>query len=502
MSLYIVAIGGTGAKCVESIIHLAAAGLLGQEKVQVLFIDPDESNGNLTRTRETLTIYQACRRAIAATGTSTGIDTPWMQTPIESLEVWSPFSGSINKSLGTYFNYESYQFNNPGLGHLFDVLYTPGEREADLDVGFRGRPAIGSAIMSQVRLDDTRQDPWRSLMQAIELELGAGGSARPRIFICGSIFGGTGASGFPTIGRLLKNKLERSAMSDRVKMGGLLMLPYFQFNVPAEQDPGSIYARPEQFLLNTEAALRYYQAQPIFDSIYLLGDQEPASVAQFSIGKNTQKNDPHFIELYAALAARHFLTQDDLSPVVLLSRQDGQRITWEDIPDKAQVKTNLANTVRFAYLWLANLSPELDKGKSRIKQFQKEAPWYSRFFKPQGLFLGGKGMPDLNEDLQQDTIQCINAWSLSVLRWIYLMHGSGGNNRSIQLFRHSLLMDTNGEVPQITENFSKLVLGADNLEQSKDVTPQAIKEKLITLTPDPPTGVAGLATTLYSLCKP
>ena len=32
MSLYIVSIGGTGAKCVESIIHLAAAGLFGKEK--------------------------------------------------------------------------------------------------------------------------------------------------------------------------------------------------------------------------------------------------------------------------------------------------------------------------------------------------------------------------------------------------------------------------------------------------------------------------------------
>ncbi|WP_404785086.1 hypothetical protein [Altericista sp. CCNU0014] len=497
MSLYIVSIGGTGAKCVESIIHLAAAGLLGTEKIQVLFIDPDESNGNLTRARETLATYQACRRAIAQSTRPTS----WMQAPIESLEVWSPFSGSLNKSLGSYFNYESYAFNSPGLGHLFDVLYTQGERDAELDVGFRGRPAIGSAIMSQVKLDTTSQEPWRSLLQSIELDLGAGGGS-PRLFICGSIFGGTGASGFPTIGRLLKNKLERSGMSDRVKIGGLLMLPYFQFSVPVEQDPGAIYARPEQFLLNTEAALRYYQAQPIFDSIYLLGDREPASVAQFSIGKNTQRNDPHFIELYAALAARHFLAQTELEPVVLLSRQNDQQVTWDDIPDKAVVKPTLANAVRFAYLWAANLSPELNAGKGNIKNFQKAAPWFSRFFKPQGLFLGGRGMPDLNDEVEQDTLQCINAWCVSFLRWVSLIHGSGGSNRSIQLFRHALLVDANGNVPPVTENFPKLVLGSDNLEQSRDATPQAIKEKLMAIAPDPPPGVAGLATTLYSLCKP
>jgi Tubulin like len=499
MSLYIVSIGGTGAKCVESIIHLAAAGLFGKEKIQVLFIDPDESNGNLTRTRETLATYQAGRRAVSGSGS----ELPWMQTPIEALEVWSPFSGSLNKSLGSYFNYESYAFNSPGLGHLFDILYTPGEREAGLDVGFRGRPAIGSAIMSQVKLNSTSQEPWRSLLQSIELDLGVGGGgSKTRIFICGSIFGGTGASGFPTIGRLLKNKLEKSGMSSSVKIGGLLMLPYFQFSVPANQDPGAIYARPEQFLLNTEAALRYYQAQPIFDSIYLLGDQEPASVSEFSIGKNTQRNDPHFIELYAALAARDFVAQEEMQPVVLLSRQDDQRVTWDDIPDKAVVKPNFANAVRFAYLWVVNLSPELNAGKSNIKNFQKAAPWFSRFFKPQGLFLGGRGMPDLNDELEQDTIQCINGWCQSFLRWVSLIHGSGGSNRSIQLFRQNLLMDSNRGIPQVTENFPKLVLGADNLEQSRDVTPQAIKERLVTLTPDPPTGVAGLATTLYLLCKP
>ncbi|MCG9891666.1 MAG: tubulin-like doman-containing protein [Thermosynechococcaceae cyanobacterium MS004] len=496
MSLYIVSIGGTGAKCVESIIHLAAAGLFGNEKIQILFIDPDESNGNLTRTRETLTTYQACRRAVVESGAAAA---SWMQPSIEALEVWSPFSGSINKSLGAYFNYESYAFNSPGLGHLFDVLYTPGEREAELDVGFRGRPAIGSAIMSQVKLDNTSQEPWRSLLQRIELDLGVGGGT-PRIFICGSIFGGTGASGFPTIGRLLKNKLERSGMSS-VKIGGLLMLPYFQFSVPADQDPGAIYARPEQFLLNTEAALRYYQAQPIFDSIYLLGDQEPASVPQFSVGKNTQKNDPHFIELYAALAARHFISQQELQPVVLLSRQSDQRVTWDDIPDKAVVKPSLANAVRFAYLWAANLSPELKDGKGNIKNFQKAAPWFTRFFKPQVLF-NRSALPDLNDELQQDILQCIDSWALSFLRWVSLIHGTGGTSRSIQLFRHSFLLNGNGEVPKVTENFPKLVLGADNLEQSKDVTPQAIKEKLMSVSPDPAPGVAGLATALYSLCKP
>jgi hypothetical protein len=495
MSFYVVAIGGTGSRCVEALIHLAAAGLMTQERIQVLFIDPDESNGNLTRTRNTLKDYQACRSLVVENAGST----PWLQTPIESLDVWSPFQDGANKTLGTFFNYEGYRHSNSTLGHLFDVLYTKGERDAELDVGFRGRPAIGAAIMSQVRLERGGQDVWSQLIQNIELDLGQG--KFPKVFLCGSIFGGTGASGFPTIGRLLKNRLDRVEASDRVKLSGLLMLPYFQFAVPSQQDPGDIYAKPEQFLLNTEAALRYYQIQGIFKSIYLLGDQDPAAVKNFSIGKNTQQNDPHFIELYAALAMRHFFSNEETAPVVLLSRRSAQHITWEDVPDKLQVKTHLANTVRFAFLWVANLEPELAQGKSNIGEFQKLAPWFSKFFRPKGWFVSGKGLPDLNDETQQEGLRAIHDWCISFLQWIGTLHYSGGEARNVQLFRASLFLERNGEVRRTTEDFSRLVLEAEGLEQANTASPKALKEQLA-LQPNSDPGVAGLATALYDLCKP
>ncbi|MGB8698835.1 MAG: hypothetical protein WCD18_05405 [Thermosynechococcaceae cyanobacterium] len=495
MSLYIVAIGGTGARCVEALIHLAAAGLLTQDRIQVLFIDPDESNGNLTRTRNTLKLYQDCRALVI----DSAVATPWLQTPIESLEVWSPFQDGGNKTLGTFFNYESYRHNNTTLGHLFDVLYTKGERDAELDVGFRGRPAIGAAIMSQVRLERGGRDVWSQLIQNIELDLGQG--KFPRVFLCGSIFGGTGASGFPTIGRLLKNRLDQAKASDRVKLGGLLMLPYFQFSVPPGQDPGDIYARPEQFLLNTEAALRYYQIQGIFKSIYLLGDQDPATIKNFSIGKNNQQNDPHFIELYAALAVRHFFLSEETAPVVLLSRRTAQQITWDDVPDRTQVKTRLANTARFAFLWVANLEPELSQGKANIGEFQKLAPWFSKYFRPKGWFVSGKGLPDLNDDLQQEGIRAIHDWCVSFLQWLGTLHYSGGEVRNVQLFRANLFLDRNGQVLRTTEDFTRLVLGAEGLEQANTASPKALKEQLALQSNGAP-GSVGLAAALYDLCKP
>jgi len=51
MSVYVIAIGGTGTKIVEAVCHLAAAGIYTQgeriPKIEILFVDPDKGNGNL-----------------------------------------------------------------------------------------------------------------------------------------------------------------------------------------------------------------------------------------------------------------------------------------------------------------------------------------------------------------------------------------------------------------------------------------------------------------------
>jgi hypothetical protein len=201
MSIYVIGIGGTGAKCIEAIIQLASVGLFGEETLNLLFVDADENNGNLERALKSLKIYQDCQDLNLAD------KHPWMKTKIESFGLWSPFANtSVNKNLGSFFEYNILKDDEPTLGNLFDVLYTSEEREANLDVGFRGRPAIGAAVMSQVKLDALDYDVWGQLMN--QLQKDTGGGKRPKVFLCGSIFGGTGASGLPTIGRLVHNKLE------------------------------------------------------------------------------------------------------------------------------------------------------------------------------------------------------------------------------------------------------------------------------------------------------
>lgn len=61
MGYYFISIGGSGAKVMESLIHLCAAGAMPnkrkQKDIYMMAIDPDRSNGNLTRSNKLLNSY-------------------------------------------------------------------------------------------------------------------------------------------------------------------------------------------------------------------------------------------------------------------------------------------------------------------------------------------------------------------------------------------------------------------------------------------------------------
>ncbi len=498
MSIYVIGIGGTGAKCIEAVIQLASIGLFGEETLNLLFVDADENNGNLERALKSLKIYQDCQNLGLAD------KHPWMKTKIESFGLWSPFANtSVNKNLSSFFEYNILKDDESALGNLFDVLYTSEERDANLDVGFRGRPAIGAAVMSQVKLDSLDHDSWGQLMS--QLQKDTGGGKRPKVFLCGSIFGGTGASGLPTIGRLIHNKLETLQIRTKVDIGCLFVLPYFGFTPTLGENAETVYARSEQFLLNTEAALRYYgsQAQDSFDTVYLLGNQNLSPVKVFSVGKNTQRNDPHFIELYAALAARQFLlnTTSEQKKVVLMNRENLRNLIWKDIPDQKAVNSELVNATRFAFMWLSNIAPALAEAKKiGVKSFQKGNSWFVKFFPDRIVFRNNQRQEiDFNDPEQQNAIETITVWCQDYLRWLSLVHQCAGEN--IQLFNAQHFSNSKLNPQHLSDLISGLGDSRDQNQKSQD-TVQKLKERLhppaISL---PNQGILGLSKALYLVCR-
>lgn len=375
MGYYAIGIGGTGVKCLESLIHLAAAGMMPDRDAELymLFVDPDEANGSLERAVETLKHYKKFRD-------NENLDQPCLlQTRIDFAEnpIFSPFNlgDDATPCLSDFFGYDGLKLAKDTAAHLFEVLYSEKERSTELGKGFRGHPSIGASVMAQTVLRDG--DPWQTFRAKVATDVDA------KIFLAGSIFGGTGAAGFPTIAELIKDELRASPINAQI--GGALLLPYFTF-----QDTGDneLKARAEHFLMNTQAALKYYSRwnrDLVYNAIYLLGDTSQINV-DTSLGGRTQRNAQHFIELYAALAAIDFFTKDfaadDGAHYFRLDRGNNP-LKWQDIPDGNEgttIHSKLRQLTYFSFAYLDIYKQRLDEIRKSGGSRTYDAPWYIDFF--------------------------------------------------------------------------------------------------------------------------
>ncbi|MBW4698596.1 MAG: tubulin-like doman-containing protein [Aphanocapsa lilacina HA4352-LM1] len=382
MSYYIIGIGGTGAKCVEALVHLTAAVALDQP-IHVLLVDPDKANGSVGQTQQTIGKYVEASRCLR--GSAAG--SPFMQTqwvPAEPL-VWSPFANTQQPVLRDLFQYEFLSQQHPVAAGLMEVLYSEQEMNASLDKGFLGRPSIGAAVFAN-SVDLLGSSPWQRFFGDLICN-----DNDARIFLVGSVFGGTGAAGLPTLARLLADRLQKDGRREQFRLGGALLLPYFSF--PPGKDPAQLQAKAGEFLLRSQAALGYYQDQlkeddrSFFDSVYLLGHDSQPSVGFHSLGSTEQRNPPHFLEIYAAAAALHFFK--DAAPrqtrTYMTARLNTKVLGWDSLPEGAALREPLANLYRFVYAY----SSKFFYGQLQ-NQFLNErggplkwTTWYKAFF-PKG----------------------------------------------------------------------------------------------------------------------
>ena len=414
MGYYAIGIGGTGAKCLEALIHLSAAGMMPDGELYLLFVDPDTANGSLDNAQRTLRTYLDCKDAVDLS------DTSLFKTKISSAErtVWTPFKDRAEQSLGQFFRYKSLNAavneNHNAIARLFDVLYSKQERETTLEIGFRGRPSIGSAVMAKtVNLGEA--EPWRTFRQRIDND------TKPKIFLAGSIFGGTGAAGFPTIARLISNELSEINAQEQATLGGALVLPYFHFD---SQDSDELQAESEAFLMNTQAALQYYylwNRTNDYKAVYLVGSETQTKV-DHCLGGQRQRNAPHFIELYAALAAIHFFKDfkaEESTQYFVTARREENTIQWSDLPDGGSSGTTmlkLGNMVRFAYSYLSVYQPMLKKIRTEGSGFR--APWFIDFFERRQIRIN-------DEDIQRQ-LGLIEDYCRQFLLWIANIQENSG----------------------------------------------------------------------------
>jgi hypothetical protein len=130
-----------------------------------------------------------------------------------------------------------------------------------------------------------------------------------RVFLIGSIFGGTGAAGMPWLLKALRSHTSQAGAAGAIRnaaIGALMVLPYFKL-----QEEATSRIDSNAFITKTKAALSYYSRHVRdFNAVYYISDSALTSYANHESGAQ-QSNDAHVVELLGALAILHFARESD-----------------------------------------------------------------------------------------------------------------------------------------------------------------------------------------------
>ena len=299
--LYVFGIGGTGSRVIRSLVMMLASGVkLGKDYNEIvpIIIDPDLSNGNKEETLNIIENYNNISSSIkdkskgffgTRISSFKGGDVSKKDSFVFKLE------GS-SQTFKKFIGYDQLFDDNLANKDLVDLLYSEENLNADMKVGFKGNPNIGSVVLNQL----AQNDDYTAFLNHFE----KGDS----IFIISSIFGGTGASGFPTLLKNLRKPNSNSEKQTTVKeseIGALSVLPYFRLDDNDEIDDNT-------FLTKTKAALDYYSdsilkdGEEALNQMYLIGDGD-TNIIPYAVGDAAQKNPSHFIELASAWGVFDFV---------------------------------------------------------------------------------------------------------------------------------------------------------------------------------------------------
>lgn len=289
--LYVFAIGGTGSRVLRSLTMLMSAGVkMGADEIVPIIIDPDAANADLTRTVELMNDYSSVRQELSFTQ---NVQTPFFRTKLS--QVVANYVLRIQDTEDKKFKFfiDLSSMDKP-TNALMRILFSEKNLESSMDVGFKGNPNIGSVVLNQI-VDSPQFQSFANNF-----------TDGDKIFIVSSIFGGTGASGFPLLLKTLctNNTMPNYALINKAEIGAITILPYFKVAPDEDSEIDS-----STFISKTKSALAYYEnnisKNNSINALYYLGDDVTKTYDNHE-GGTSQKNAAHLIEFLAATAIVDF----------------------------------------------------------------------------------------------------------------------------------------------------------------------------------------------------
>ena len=341
--IFIIGIGGTGMRCLESFVHLCALGLLEDTEIEMMALDTDRENGNFRRLKELVDSYNKVKGIDKA---HYGHTHSFFTSKINYYQYSPDYSRSDTGNFNRLTQFGDFQHREPAAADLANLLFTTQTREFDLKHGYRAQTNLGSFLMYHNILEEVSKDNNSDLSKFISSLVNACHTGKPKVFVLGSVFGGTGASSIPIIPKAFNAAanilIPGSSISDAF-FGAILLTSYFTFKVPSNDHvlKQKVVATSDKFALNSQAAMMFYNedktVKSIYQKFYMLGTptidfSTDRNEAETITGGLQQENNSHYIELFAAFAAYDFFkTQEDALMRIKTDKEKGVQYYFRSI---------------------------------------------------------------------------------------------------------------------------------------------------------------------------
>ncbi len=336
--LFLIAIGGTGMRCLESFVHLCASGLFDNHTIEILTLDTDQNNGNKDRVESLIELYNKVKTNDASNKGGEQRSNTFFSAKLNLYRFFTDYSTPSRMTLHALastknLSDEQRQDNQD----LSDLLFEKDSvQQFKLDHGYRAQTHLGSMLMYHGIIEaainakkggDAVKTQEKELVKYLELLNKH--AANARVFVFGSVFGGTGASSIPVIPIAISEALKiltggnNELNLKKVLFGSTLLTDYFTFKTPTSQQLSTdkIIADANNFALNSQAALSFYNddttVKRTYKRMYHIGWPSSLKI-NYSDGKTGnvvtdgpgQRNDCHVAELMCAVAAYDFFYED------------------------------------------------------------------------------------------------------------------------------------------------------------------------------------------------
>lgn len=308
--VFVFCIGGTGIRVMKSIAMLMAGGMSTNGYAVVpIIVDPHIDLEEKKNLQTLIGYYEDIRKKSIQNGQSTlnGLD-GFFNSEMVTLPELSNQTNDKQQNVGSCEKFSSYiDLSKLGVNdvnnYFVETLFSTKNLNSPLSVGFKGNPNVGTVVLGNI----IESASW---FEDFERHCEKG----DRVFIISSIFGGTGASGFPLLEKKIKNADDKPAVKNAL-VGAVTVMPYYALKDPTSNNSDIDSAN---FYTKTKAALAYYDGKIRSDYLYYIGEQSLRQT--YENDEKKQDDKANFIELIAASSLFDFLTREKPDCQQFLSR--------------------------------------------------------------------------------------------------------------------------------------------------------------------------------------